>query len=457
MKSGVCSDWIDDRPSLLIYSRINFEHKDIPDMPFKYGLDEHPPLAETLLYGLQWFAITLPTIIVIGKITGAFHFTAMGDQMVYLQKLMFVMAVALLAQLLLGHRMPLIAGPSSILLIGIITSTGHPADTIYSSVLCGGLMLAIASATGLLGRLKKLFTPRVVAVVLLLIAFTLAPTVVNLLTSPAAQAEPVVQIAFSLVLVLSMLAAHRFLPGVWKSTLIIWAMIAGSLVWFLFFPENFRTEHIAYASPVSGFFRNMTSRLSFEIGVLISFLFCFLALFVNDLGSIQSMNELLKPADEVGRINRGILITGLSNILSGFFGVIGPVNFSLSPGIIVATGCASRIVMMPTVILLLLLSFSPAAIGFFASVPSVVVGTILIYILSAQIAAGLQLAFDSIKEFQLADGLVIGLPLMLATIIAILPADFLSGFPSVLRPILGNGFVVGIMAVFLMEHWIFRD
>ena len=50
------------------------------------------------------FAVTIPVIIVIGKITGEFHFAAIGDQMVYLQKLTFVMAIALLAQLMLGHR-----------------------------------------------------------------------------------------------------------------------------------------------------------------------------------------------------------------------------------------------------------------------------------------------------------------------------------------------------------------
>jgi len=353
--------------------------------------------------------------------------------------------------------MPLIVGPSTILLIGIITSAGHHADTIYTSILCGGLILAISSVTGLLGRLKKFFSPRVVAVVLILIAFTLAPTIVNLITSGVVTAGPLAHIIFSLVLVFAMYAAHRFFTGVWKSTLIIWAMIAGSIVWFMIFPETLRTEHIAYASPISGFFKHMTSSLSFNAGVMISFLFCFLALFVNDLGSIQSMNELLKPADTGGRINRGILITGLSNIMSGFLGVIGPVNFSLSPGVIVATGCASRIAMMPTAILLLVLSFSPAAIGFIASVPSIVIGAILVYILSSQIAAGLMVAFESIKEFQLKDGLVIGLPLMLATIIAFLPADFLRSFPSVLRPVLGNGFVVGITAALLMDHWIFKN
>ena len=425
-------------------------------MEFKYGLDERPPVLDTLLYGLQWFAVTIPIIIVIGKISGAFHFNAIGDQIIYLQKLTFVMAVALLAQLFGGHRMPLIVGPSSILLVGIIAGAGYPAATIYTAVLCGGLILTIVSASGLLGRLKKLFSPRVVAVVLILIAFTLAPTVLNLITAGAGEAVALSRIVFSLILLFGMFVAQRFLTGIWKSTLIVWAMITGSLLWFFMFPETLQTEQLGYAKPISGFFKNLTIEFSFNAGIMIAFLVCYLALFINDLGSIQTMNELLKPSRPEGRINRGIFFTGLSNILSGFLGVIGPVNFSLSPGLIAAGGCASRITMIPAAALLLLLSFSPIMIGLVATVPSVVIGAIMIYILTSQIAAGLMTAFEAIREFKLVDGLIIGLPLMLGTIIAFLPAGIVNDFPSVLRPILGNGFVVGITAALVMDHLIFK-
>jgi len=425
-------------------------------MEFKYGLDGRPPVLDTLLYGLQWFAVTIPIIIVIGKISGAFHFNAIGDQIIYLQKLTFVMAVALLAQLFGGHRMPLIVGPSSILLVGIIAGAGYPAATIYTAVLCGGLILTIVSASGLLGRLKKLFSPRVVAVVLILIAFTLAPTVLNLITAGAGEAVALSRIVFSLILLFGMFVAQRFLTGIWKSTLIVWAMITGSLLWFFMFPETLQTEQLGYAKPISGFFKNLTIEFSFNAGIMIAFLVCYLALFINDLGSIQTMNELLKPSRPEGRINRGIFFTGLSNILSGFLGVIGPVNFSLSPGVIAAGGCASRITMIPAAALLLLLSFSPIMIGLVATVPSVVIGAIMIYILTSQIAAGLMTAFEAIREFKLVDGLIIGLPLMLGTIIAFLPAGIVNDFPSVLRPILGNGFVVGITAALVMDHLIFK-
>ncbi len=177
---------------------------------------------------------------------------------------------------------------------------------------------------------------------------------------------------------------------------------------------------------------------------------------MNDLGSIQSLNEILKPPGQPQRISRGIFITGLANAVAGLLGVIGPVNFSLSPGVIASTGCASRMTLIPTAILLGLLAFSPAAIALVGSVPSVVIGSVLLFILCSQVGAGLSIIFESAEGFQFETGLIIGLPILLGTLIAFLPASVLHTFPVILRPILGNGFVVGIAAALVLEHGVFR-
>jgi uracil permease len=44
----------------------------------------------------------------------------------------------------------------------------------------GGATLAVMSFSGIFGYVQRLFTPRVVAVVLILIAFTLLPTIIDL-------------------------------------------------------------------------------------------------------------------------------------------------------------------------------------------------------------------------------------------------------------------------------------
>lgn len=423
-------------------------------MQLRYGLDERPPAGELALYSLQWFAVTIPVIIIIGKVAAGLHAQSAADEISYIQKLSFVMAAALFLELTAGHRLPLIIGPSTVLLIGIIASRGFGASAVYSSILLGGVLLFVLSITGLFAHLTKFFTSRVVAVVLLLIAFTMTPTIMGLIASPQSGSGAFPNIVFSLAMIFSMFFLYSILKNIWRSTLIIWAMIAGTLIYFDLFPAG-RLFQFQEFSLAGGFLHDFTFPLSFNPGVIISFLFCYLALAVNDLGSIQSLNELLKPRGEQQRITRGMLITGLANVGAGFLGVIGPVNFSLSPGVIMSTQCASRSALVPTAVLLLLLSFSPALLSLLGNVPPTVVGCVLVYILCAQVVAGMAIITRQ-GELGYETGLIIGLPLILGTAIAFLPSEVLGSFPAILRPVLGNGFVMGVVAALIMEHLIFR-
>jgi xanthine/uracil permease len=426
-------------------------------MKFKYGLDQHPPIVETLLLGFQWFAVAIPVIIIIGKIGGGLYFHTLEDQITYLQKMSFLMATALFIQIFWGHRMPLIVGPSTILLVGMIASRDYNANAVYTAIIAGGLFLSFVSVTGLFSHLKRLFTPRVVSVVFLLIAFSLLPTIIHLITYSETGITPFLNIIFSFILIILTFSFHRYLFGIWKSTLIVWVMILGSFFYFTIFPDNLHWENVARFAPISGFLRHMTTTFTFDVGIVVSFLICFIALSINDVASIQSLNELLKPTNTSRRVTYGVFITGLANIVSGFLGIIGPVNYSLSPGVLAYTKCASRFTMLPTVALLLILSFSPFLIGFIGNVPSVVIGSVLIYLLCAQITTGLKMAFGSEKTFKFDNGLIIGLPLLLAAMIDFLPPHALDTFPSIVKPILGNGFIVGILSALFLEHILFKE
>jgi len=424
-------------------------------MEFRYGLEDRPPPGETLLMGLQWCALTVPFLIIIGKIAAAYHLADPADQTTYLQKMAFIIAIFLVLEILWGHRLPLIMGPSSVILIGIISSHGLDLSAISTAVISGGVILALAGITGVFGHLQRLFRPRVVAVVLLLIAFTLTPTILRLVTDPQGT-SPQVNMVYALMLTAVTLILHRLLTGIWKSVLIMISMLGGSVVYFLIFPENLNMTAVASSKFIAPFFTNMIGHLSFDTGLLISFFVCFVALSINDLGSMQSMNALVNTEDIAKRLNRGVFFTGLANVTAGVFGVIGQVNYSMSVGVVAATGCASRFTLLPAAAVLLLISFSPMTIGFLGIVPPVVIGSIMFYLLCSQVSAGLLVAFESLRELTFDDGMIIGMPILIATVIAFTPAPFFQEFPQLLRPIFGNGFVVGVIIVLLMEHGIFR-
>ncbi len=422
----------------------------------KYKLEDKPPFSKLLIFGLQWLAIAIPMIIIVGKVVATLHYDNPAQQIIYIQKVFFVIGLSVFIQVLWGHKLPLIIGPAAVLLVGIAASQGRDISTVYTSILIGGFILALLSMSGLFERLQKLFTPRVIVSILMLIGFTLTPMIISLIMPVETPVSPLSNLLFVLSFILCIFIANRYLKGLWKSSLIISGMIVGSLIYIVLFPQAFTPQQVS-PDVFALFFQDFNTKLTIDIGVLISFLICYLALAINDLGSIRSIGQMLEADDMTKRTSRGITWTGILNMLSGLLGVIGSVNYSLSPGVIASTGVASRFTLIPTGLGLMALAFIPPAIMFIGNIPSVVIGSAFIYILCSQIAAGLHLGFSSMKNFQFENGLVLGLPLMLSIIISFLPEEAVATFPLSLKPILGNGFVVGVIAVLIMEHIIYRE
>lgn len=427
-------------------------------MHFDYELDQRLPFFKSVALGLQWAVIATSLVIILGKVAAGVHLDQPQDQITYLQKLFFATAASILVQVLWGHRLPVLSGPATIILLGVLSSQASSLEAVYTAVMVGGLGLALVTLTGLFGYLRRLFTRRIVAVVLLLVAVTIAPTILGLITSDEGGVAPLAHLLFAIVLVVVMFLLHRVLTGIWKSTLMIWSMLLGSGAYLLLFPSAAAPVRLGEMGLVRGFFSGLITRPSLEPGVLVAFLFCYLALSINDLGAIQAMEPLLNPAHMARRVKRGMTLTGLSNMLAGLLGVIGPVNFTLSPGVVISTACASQAALIPAGLMILTLSFSPGIIDLLDSVPSVVIGCVLLYIVASQFASGLVLAFQISDEepFGYDDGLIIGLPVLLGTVFAFLPSGVLSTLPVALRPTLGNGFVMGVLSAFVLEHLIFR-
>lgn len=419
-------------------------------MSFKYGVDTVPPPLELCLFALQWLFITLPALIIIGRVAAGVDPASPVDQVAYMQKVFFVTAVSLLLQLMWGHRLPLIVGPSSVLLVGLVAAKGGDINAIYSAIWVGGLIVFLSGLVGILGYVKKFFTPRVISVILLLVSFTLAPTIISLITTPETGVPGVFNFSFAMILALGMLVANRYLKGIWKATLIMWSMALTSLLYFLIFPQHYAAS--GKIPTVTANFLTHITTFKIDPGILISFLLCFLALVINDLGSIQSTGELVNPGDMPRRIAKGITVTGLGNALAGMFGVIGLVDFSLSPGVIASTGCASRYTLIPVGIVTLIFSFSPLSMGWAGMIPDVVIGAMFIYILCSQIAAGFLVLLNSGGDIRFEDGLVIGLPLMLGIVVSFLPASFAATLPPGLKSLVGNGFVVGVVTALILDN-----
>ncbi|MCQ4874283.1 uracil-xanthine permease family protein [Butyricimonas paravirosa] len=418
----------------------------------KYELNDKPGLFPMLMYGLQWWIVSLPCVVIMGIIVSQLHYTDVSEQTFYLQKLFGIMGIAMIVQVLWGHRLPLIIGPASVLLIGILSTVSSGIAAVYTGIMIGGLVLTVLAYSGLLGKLQFVFTPRIVTVILILIAFTLTPVILKLVLGDTVHA--LFNLFFTLIMVLALVVGNKLLRGIWKSTTVLWGIVGGVLVYYLAngFPTLMSTG--AGIMPEQATLFNFP--LEFETGTILAFLFCYIALIVNELGSIQAVGHMLQADRMDRRTSRGVGIVGVTNVLSGMFGVIGPVDYSMSPGVISATGCASRYTLIPAGIGLILCAFFPSVVGILVTIPGVVMGAILLYLMATQLAAGLQMLVreKAITDFD--NGVVVGLPLMVALLLSFAPEEVLNLIPSLFRPIVGNGFVMGVITVLIMEHLIFK-
>lgn len=55
------------------------------------------------------------------------------------------------------------------------------------------------------------------------------------------------------------------------------------------------------------------------------------------------------------------------------------------------------------------------------------------------------------------DALILALPVLMGVIIAFMPAEVTAAIPALLKPLLGNGFVVGLLTVLFMEHIVYTN
>lgn len=416
-------------------------------MDFKYSLNDRPRAAAMVMYAVQWLLIAVPVVLT-SAFVARLQYDTLAEQTLYTQKLFAVMGLTMIVQSLWGHRLPLVAGPAAVLLVGVMASIASSPEVIYTSIAVGGALVALLATTGWIKKLQPLFTPRISIVMMALIAFTIVPVFLRLIFADAEHYG--LSFVMALVLSIAMVVANNRLRGMWKSAVVLIALVVGSTVYFAF--AGLPSLEGATAAGAGRLF--ITPK--FDVGVIVAFLICYIALLINELGSVQSVSAYVEADNVPKRSTRGVALTGVMNVVAGAMGVLGPVDYTLSPGVIAATGCASRYPLVLTGVGLVICALFPQLVAVLSAIPSPVMGVVLLYLMAAQVAAAFQMSgtMSAAKDFN--GALTIGLPIMLALVVAFLPAEVSAALPAVLRPIVGNGFVMGVIVVLVMEHVIFR-
>lgn len=414
----------------------------------RYNLEDKPKALHMFLYGIQWFTAILPFLIILSGVVAGLHSDDLTFKTIFSQKTFIITGFALIVQILMGHKLPILIGPATILLIGLTNTLNLSLAASYTAMAIGGLMIILLSFGKLFNYLQKLFTTRVVVVTLLLVAVTILPLVLKL--SIGENGQTFFNVLFSIVLALIMIFANCKVQGVWKSLVILAGLAIGSIIYLLKWGVPTHESMEVYNWQMLA--DNLIITPEFNLSAIIAFIFCFLALTVNELGAVQATAQFIGTDNIAQRSKRGIRVSGIFNTLSGITGVIGVVDYSMSPGIISATQSASRFPLILSGAILIICALIPQSLYIFSYIPTVVMGSVLLYVMCSQLSSGLQMMTNNKAVTDFNQAVTVSFPVMVGILISFAPPAFADSIPNLLKPIIGNGFIMGIISVLLLEH-----
>jgi uracil permease len=422
----------------------------------RYTLDERPPAGKSILYAVQWLLIVLPLVTITSNLMAGFLGMDAAASTALFQRFLLVTGAVTTLQCLFGHRYPLLDGPSAALLLSVAVLGGEGLEVVAGGMFAGGVALALLGGLGIVHRIRPLFTDRVVGVVLLLISTTLLPFLYPMIigvSDAMPHGDPVIFIEAHLIMLAIVLISY-WCKGLLRNLSVFIGIVIGyaamAAIGRVQLPPATGLSWIALPDPL------FVKGIRFTVPAALSFLLAYSAVLINGLGSYFSVAEVVGKERLQGRIERGVALTGAGGMLAAVFGVVGTVSYSLSPGVILVTRVGSRIPVMLCGIFLGGLAFFQKLGAILASVPDAVVGAALFVTLAAQMGVGISVIMSSEKVMDVRDYLVVGLPLLLGTTASMVPQEFLLLFPPPTRALLGNGLIVGIIVVMVLEHVVLR-
>ncbi|HSI67779.1 MAG TPA: purine/pyrimidine permease [Planococcus sp. (in: firmicutes)] len=422
---------------------------------------------KNLFGGVQWAVFLLASSIAAPIALANVFGMDSGDTATFVQRTIFVLGIACLIQAFAGHRLPINEGPAGLWwgifvvyagMIGVLYSTMEESlQALQSGLIYSGILFIIFAYTGLLGKMKKLFTPTITFVYLLLLVLQLSQSIISGilgLEDAESQVDLVVLAGGVVVVLLTFLFMNHKTAWVNRYSVLL-SILAG---WLLFFVIN-RTEPV---SMNDGSLISPPEMLAFgpviwDGGMFVTSLFLTMLLIANMMASIKVMETVMKNMfgiEAEDRMKQATTASGINHILAGMFSSIGPVPISGAAGFVSATRNPSIKPFIIGGILVTVISFFPALMGVLAALPAPVAYAVIFAIFTKMV----EMAFNELAEekdqqqaFKVsAFGLMIGVGIMFV------PPQSMAELPALLSATLSNGLIVGTVVAVVIEQYLIR-
>jgi len=411
-----------------------------------------------LFSSLQWALFILMGSIVV-PITIASSYQLDPELTVaFIQRTLFVLGLAGILQTLLGHLLPIQEGPAGLwwgvfsLYAGIgpilFGSHNETLRTFQYAFLLSGVMFIMLSLFGWIEKIARLISPTVVGVYLILLVAQLSGSFLQGMTG--LNEQTIIHTKMLCLSIIMVLLSYGFmkLPHIGHYA-VLFTIVFGWILFHLFDIAKpiIQVDHILKLPEIFAF-----GAPRIEPNMVIMVIFITFLLLTNMLASIKVVQQVFAQENvsfQPNRLKQSGIISGINQMLGGFFSAIGAVPISASAGFISTTKMTSRKPFIIGSLLIVSISLFPPITSFVASIPEAVGYAAMFPIFASLIGLALQ-SFETVENksslFK-----IVGISLFAGIGVMFIPPEAFEGMPPTIASILSNGLVLGSIIAVIVE------
>ncbi len=368
----------------------------------EYGIEDRPPLGESILLGVQHYLTMIGATVAIPLIlAGAMEMPA-AETARLVGTFFVVSGIATLLQTTVGNRYPIVQGGTFALLapaLAIIAAMGTGWEAtileLQGAVIAAAAVQVLLGYVGALGKLKYYLSPVVIAPVIVLIGLSLVG--VGDVTM-ADQNWWLLGLTLFLIVLFSQYLdqynRYAKLFPVLLGIVVAWVLAAVLSATGMYGPETVGyvdTAAVADASAIQVITPLQWGMPQFTLAFIVGMFAGVVASMIESMGDYYAVARIAgvgAPSEK--RINHGIGMEGIGNVIAGVLGTgNGSTSYGENIGAIGITGVASRYVVQIGAIVMLIAGF----VGYFGAlittIPTPIVGALYIAMFGQIAAVGL--------------------------------------------------------------------
>jgi NCS2 family nucleobase:cation symporter-2 len=423
-----------------------------------YGVDDTPPLSALATLGLQQLLIGAAGWVMMATELAAFS-TSAGDTQSILRMSMIVTGLGAILQanrrgpIGSGYLCPPIVAPA-FFSTALLAGGGYGLPTLFGmTTAAGALEVALAR---LLPRIRALFPPEVIGVVMTMVGVAVMPVgFPRLLADPAtlsAGADQGSNVAVGLITLTTMMGCTAWGRGLVKLFPLLIGICAGvaAAVALDCIPPT--AVQSVVDQPWISWPRRAVPGIAVEWSLLLPFTIASIATSLKNVGDLtmcQKNNDSEWTRTDMASVSRGATAQGIGNIVAGLLGTVSHNTSSSNIGLAIASGATSRTIAYSFGLLMVCCAFLPKVAATITALPAPITGAAVVYCCCFMMLAGIQLLTSRLLDARRI--LMAGCALAFGLSGGLMPHLYANA-PQVLRPILNSPVSLSAIVALVLNY-----